>query len=146
MAEALLSLGEYPADLAEIESVLAEARAVLAAPDMAPLLVPGALSEVEVTAAVDALGGRTLHGTIDKLLIEKDRILAVDYKSNAVVPARAEDVPDGILRQMGAYAAMLEKIYPDRQIDTAILWTKTGRLMPLHRDIVRAALSQTPTP
>ncbi|OYX44599.1 MAG: double-strand break repair helicase AddA [Rhodobacterales bacterium 32-67-9] len=146
IAAALLTTGDEVANFAETETILHEARQVLASPAMAALLGPGALSEVELTAPVDALGGRVVHGTIDRLLVEPDRILAVDYKSNAVIPGRAEDVPDAILRQMGAYAAMLESIYPGRRIETAILWTKSGALMPLSRDIVRDALLRTTIP
>ncbi|WP_347311701.1 double-strand break repair helicase AddA [Defluviimonas sp. SAOS-178_SWC] len=146
IASSLLETGDEFVVPAETEAILNEARHVLRSSSMAALLVPGALSEVEVTAALDELGGRVVHGTIDRLLIDADRILAVDYKSNAVVPARAEEVPDGLLRQMGAYAAVLERIYPGRRVETAILWTKTGDLMPLPRDIVRDALSRTTIP
>lgn len=130
----------------QAETILQEAWHTLALPDMAGLLGPEALVEVEVTARVPALGGRLLHGTIDRLLVGDARILAVDYKSNAVVPDRPQDVPDGILRQMGAYAAMLEEIYPGRRVETAILWTRTGRLMPLSPEIVREALAATTIP
>ena len=53
-----------------------------------------------------------------------DRVLAVDFKSNRVVPDRPEAVPEGILRQMGAYAAALAAVWPGRQVGTAILWTR----------------------
>ncbi|SPH23520.1 ATP-dependent helicase/nuclease subunit A [Defluviimonas aquaemixtae] len=145
-AEALLATGEDPAGPDDAAELLAEARGVLLSEDMNPFLVPGALAEVEIAAPVAELSGRVLHGTIDRLLVTADRVVAVDYKSNAIVPARPEDVPDGILRQMGAYAAMLGQIYPDRPIETAILWTRTGRLMPLPPDIVRAALRSTTIP
>ena len=104
---------------------------MLTTPSLAPLFAPGTLAEVELTATVPELGGRRLQGAIDRLLIATDHVLAVDYKSNAVVPATAAEVPEGILRQMGAYAAMLAQIYPGRRIETAILWTTDGRLMPL---------------
>jgi ATP-dependent helicase/nuclease subunit A len=73
-------------------------------------------------------------------------VLAIDYKTNRVIPARPEDTPEGILRQMGAYAHALAQLYPGRQIETAILWTRQARLMPLPPDIVSAALSRTTIP
>lgn len=146
IAAALLAGPPLLADPAETEAILTAARHVLASPDMAPLLGPETLAEVELTARVPALGGRLLHGTIDRLLVSDTQMLAVDYKSNAIVPERPEDVPDGILRQMGAYAAMLEVIYPHRPVQTAILWTRTGRLMPLPPEIVRQALAATTIP
>lgn len=102
-----------------------------------------ALTEVDLCAEIL---GQTLRGTVDRLIVEPHRVLAIDYKSNRMVPERAEDVPAGILRQMGAYAAALGQIYPDRAIETAVLWTRTGQLMRLPPDIVSAALARTTIP
>ncbi|MDE3121313.1 MAG: hypothetical protein KGK00_06010, partial [Paracoccaceae bacterium] len=66
--------------------------------------------------------------------------------TNAVVPNRPEDVPDGILRQMRAYAAALAQVYPDRAIETAILWTRTASLMTLPQHLVSAALAAASIP
>jgi ATP-dependent helicase/nuclease subunit A len=53
---------------------------------------------------------------------------------------RPGDTPEGLLRQMGAYAYALAAIYPGRTVETALLWTRTATLMPLPHDIVTAAL------
>ncbi len=137
---ATVTLGE-----GEYGDLLASARAILAGPG---LTAPDgeALLEVEVSGALPELGGRMVHGSIDRLIVEDTRVLAIDYKSNATVPDRPEEVPEGILRQMGAYAALLAQIYPGRRIETAILWTANGTLMALPTDMVRAALAATPIP
>ena len=88
---------------------------------------------------------RSLSGTIDRLLITPDRVLAVDFKTNQSVPSTLEETPEGLLRQMGAYLEALEQIYPDRQIDLAILWTATHRLMDIPHGIVRSALARATT-
>jgi ATP-dependent helicase/nuclease subunit A len=116
-----------------------EALTCLTAPHLAHVFAPDALAEVTLTADSDILG-RKLMGQIDRLILSQGRILAVDFKSNAMVPARAEDTPDGLLRQMGAYAEMLAAIYPGQPIETAILWTREARLMVLPHDLVMAAL------
>jgi len=107
------------------------------------LFAPDTLAEVEVTAE---LLGQTMRGTIDRLIVTPDRVLAIDYKTNRTVPTRPEDTPDGILRQMGAYAHALSQLYPGRRIETAILWTRQAQLMPLPPDIVSASLSCTTIP
>ena len=118
------------------------ATAIIAAPDLAHVFASGTLSEVAITAPV--LEGR-LFGSIDRLVIGVDHVLAVDFKSNRIVPDRAEAVPLGILRQMGAYALALQQIYTGKRIDTAVLWTRTATLMPLPHDMVTAAMeSLTP--
>ncbi len=121
--------------------VLDEARAVWAAHP--GLFGPGTLAEVPVTAVI---AGQRMLGSIDRLIVEGDRVLAVDFKSNQVVPASASGVPEGILRQMGAYAAALAQIYPGHSVETAILWTRTATLMPLDPDIVRDALARATIP
>ena len=109
-------------------ALLAEAAAVLTAPDLAWLFAADALTEVSITAEMDGL---RLMGAIDRLIIEPERVLAIDYKSNALVPTTAAELPEGLRRQMQAYGVALAQIYPDRRIDCAILWTKPARLMPL---------------
>lgn len=143
---ALLRQSQDEPDDAEIAGFLAHAMAALDCPDMAEAFSADALAEVGITAHLDDLGGRRIHGTIDRLVVGDDRILAIDYKSNRVIPARPEDVPEGVLRQMGAYAAALAQIYPGRRIETAILWTGGPTLMPLPHDIVRGALRRTTFP
>ncbi|AUH35274.1 double-strand break repair helicase AddA [Paracoccus tegillarcae] len=133
----------------DMADLLAEAGAVIAAPDLAQIMTaqPGetVLAEVDLTAPLDWVG--TLHGTVDRLIVGPARVLAIDYKSNSDVPATAEAVPSGILRQMAAYRDALRLIYPDRPVSAAVLWTATRSLMALPDavlDQARAALDPTP--
>ena len=126
-------------------AALDEASAILTNPDFAHIFDPRTLAEVPITAPLEALGGRRLTGTIDRLIIGDGYALIVDFKTNAIVPDQPGDTPEGILRQMGAYAAALSLILPDHRIDLAILWTRTGTLMTLDHDIVSEALRRTPT-
>ena len=87
-----------------------------------------------------------MNGIVDRLVIEPDRVLAVDFKTNAVIPESADACPDGLLRQMGAYADALSQVYPDREVATAILWTRTAELMHLPGDLVREALAAAEAP
>ncbi|MDT8326249.1 MAG: double-strand break repair helicase AddA [Roseovarius sp.] len=137
----LLNQGSDGAVGDELALLLGEAKKVLTRPGLQPIFAPSTLAEVSITATLDALNGRRMHGTIDRLIIEPDRILAVDFKTNVMVPDGPEDCPDGLLRQMGAYAHALAAIYPNHRIETAILWTRTATLMPLPHDLVTDALS-----
>lgn len=126
---------------ADLAVMLAEATTVLTAPALVHLFTSDTLAEVEVTGRSLTLDAE-LFGKIDRLIITEDRILIVDFKTNATVPARPEDTPEGLLRQMGAYAELLQPIYPDRAIATAILWSRTPELMELPHDLVSAALKR----
>ena len=146
LAARLLGQPPEPAPAGELRALLSEARGVLDAPELAALFAPETLAELPVSAALSELGGRRIHGTIDRLVVTPDRLLAVDFKTNAAVPARPEDVPDGLLRQMGAYAAALEQVFPGREAETAIVWTRSATLMALPRDLVSAALRRAGSP
>ncbi|MDB5664054.1 double-strand break repair helicase AddA [Cypionkella sp.] len=128
-------------DASQCSALLPEAEAVLTAHPY--IFAPEALAEVAFTAS---LNGQPMLGTIDRLLIAPDHILAVDFKSNHRVPTSPTETPEGILRQMAAYAEALRQIYPAHRIDTAILWTRTATLMPLPPDIVRAAMQRATIP
>lgn len=128
------------ADPATGKTALEETLATLDAPNLAPIFAPSALTEVAVTAK---LGTTRLYGIIDRLIVEEDRVLAVDFKTNRTVPDTPDACPEGLLRQMGAYSHALVQIYPKHRIETAILWTHTGVLMTLPHDTVTAALQRT---
>ncbi|MGV8985712.1 MAG: double-strand break repair helicase AddA [Cypionkella sp.] len=119
--------------------VLPQARQLLTNPALQHLFGAGSLPEVALTAPC---GEQRLLGSIDRLVLGENRLIAVDFKSNRTVPPTPSAVPEGILRQMGAYQHMLQSLYPDRTIDLCILWTETGALMPLDPDMVRAALGR----
>ena len=130
-------------DSADRAELLAEAEAVLTNPDLSHVFSPDALAEVPVTAW---LGPRRIYGIIDRLVVTPRRVLAVDFKSNAEVPQSLQNCPRGLLRQMGAYGHALRQIYPDRQIDCALLWTRNASLMMLPHDLVTDALKEVLEP
>ncbi|MCA8881052.1 MAG: double-strand break repair helicase AddA [Rhodobacteraceae bacterium] len=127
-------------DEAEHADLFDEAVGVLTRPDLAHLFAPATLAEVDLTAPLP--GGGRIHGKVDRLIVTASQVLAVDFKSNRVVPATPDETPDGLLRQMGAYASALKAIYPERRVATALLWTRTGQLMALPDSLVMAALQR----
>jgi len=124
-------------------ALLADAGRLLREPFLAHVFGPEAIAEVPVTATIPGLG--RIHGSIDRLIAGAD-ILAVDFKTNRLVPEAPAQVPEGLLRQMGAYSAALAQIYPDRRIRTAILWTAEAQLMELAHEDVMAALHRAAQP
>jgi ATP-dependent helicase/nuclease subunit A len=124
----------------DLDELLDEASRSIRAKALAPLWGNGALPEVGITADLPGLG--RLQGVVDRLILTEGAALIVDFKSNALVPDTPDACPEGLLRQMGAYAAMAAQIYPDRRIDTAILWTRTATLMPIPHDLVTDALAR----
>lgn len=130
---------DLPADLkAQAE---AQVSRIQSEPALAWLFADDVLAEVPLTAP---LGARRMHGTIDRLCVTSETVHIVDFKTNRMVPEKPEHVPEGVLRQMGAYAYAMARIYPDLDVKLSILWTHTCTLMSIPHDIVTLALSRTP--
>jgi ATP-dependent helicase/nuclease subunit A len=112
---------------------VAQAVALIDAPTLRDVFHPGAGATVmrEVALATPGPGGIPLMGIIDRLILTEGRALAIDYKTNRIVPADADAVPEGLVRQMSAYRHALGAIMPGRRIEIAILWTATGQMMTL---------------
>src|SRR6056297_3360326 len=82
-AARLLSNGPDAAMGEELALLLAEAEKVLTRPSLTPLFAGDALTEVAITAD---LRTARLHGVIDRLILAPDHVMAVDFKTNAMVP------------------------------------------------------------
>ena len=78
------------------------------------------------------------------------RGLVVDFKTNRPPPADVSQVPEAYLRQLAAYAHVLARIYPDRTIECALLWTDAPELMVIPPAMLdqawQAALFTSPQP
>ena len=115
-----------------------EVMALLENPQFAPIFGPGSRAEVPLTGQV---GNRVVAGQIDRLVVTEREVLVVDYKSNRPPPASPDQVPKIYLRQMATYRALLQRIYPDRPIACALIWTDGARLMALPGAALDAAAS-----
>jgi ATP-dependent helicase/nuclease subunit A len=127
LARAVLGLSE-----AQQHAILDETLAVMNAPEFAPLFAPGSRAEVPVAGTIEgARGSVAISGKVDRLAVEGDRVLIVDYKTNRPPPECEADVPALYLRQMAEYRALLAEIYPQNRIDCFLLWTDGPRLMQI---------------
>ncbi|MFD1795102.1 double-strand break repair helicase AddA [Paracoccus aurantiacus] len=120
-----------------------DASAVLDAPALSEVFTPpeGAkiLTEAELSAKLPGIG--LMRGIADRLIVSDQGVSVIDFKTNATVPARPEDTPVGILRQMAAYRAALAGIYPDRPVTAGVLWTATRELMWLPDTLLDQAMA-----
>lgn len=110
------------------EDIARDVFAILEDAAFAPIFGPDSLAEAPVAGIV---GAHVVSGQIDRLLIAPERIMIIDYKTNRRPPSRPEDTPDAYLRQMAAYRAVLQQIWSDRPVETALLWVSGPTLMAL---------------
>jgi ATP-dependent helicase/nuclease subunit A len=128
VARAWLARQAGDLDTDERDEMLASALGVLVEPAFAAVFSEAALAEVPLAATV---AGQVIAGTADRLLVEPDRITVVDFKTARSPPASLADIPESTLRQMAAYAAALETIYPGREICAAVLYTHAPALFAI---------------
>lgn len=117
---------ELGATVSEIMALFADAR-------FSAVFSAAGRPEVSIAAMIDLPDQERLGltGQIDRLLVEPDRVLVVDFKTNRPPPDSVNDVPDIYLRQLAAYSKALERLYPGRAIECALLWTDAPALMPV---------------
>ena len=98
---------------------------VLDDPAAADLFAPDSLAEVPVSGVI---GSRVINGKIDRLAVSENEVRLIDYKSGRVIPRDIRETPQAYIRQMAAYKALIEKIYPDKNIRCFLLWTEAPKL------------------
>lgn len=110
------------------EEIITETMALINNEDFASIFGDGSMAEVPVTGLLNQQ--TTISGQIDRLLVTKDEILIIDYKTGKP-PQSLANVPQQYKNQLQAYAIALKEIYTDRVIKTALIWTDGPSLMEI---------------
>lgn len=74
---------------------------------------------------------KIISAQFDRLTVLPDKVIIVDFKTNREPAASPQDIPDNYKKQLQVYKHLAEKIYPDKNVETYILWTNTAKLMPI---------------
>ena len=116
-------------------SVLNDAR-------FAAVFGPGSRPEAAIAGRAAALPeGLAVSGRVDRLVVEPDRVLVVDFKTNRPAPDRIEDADRAYKVQMAVYAAVLAEVFPGRRIEAALVWTDGPKLMAVPENIIAETLA-----
>jgi ATP-dependent helicase/nuclease subunit A len=135
VAETFLARRAVPPE--DIASLIEETLRLLDHPDFAHVFAAEARAEVAIVAELPEVSpGARISGRLDRLFVSRERVLAVDFKTNRPPPATEHDVPALYLAQMALYRAALAKMFPDRPIDCALVWTYGPSLLPLSSAIL----------
>ncbi len=94
-------------------------------PALAPFFEPHSESEVEISGILE--NGQTIIGRVDRLVVNSDEVLLLDYKSDRYLPEIIEANHPYIV-QLATYAGMLSNIYPKHTVKAALFWTQTAKL------------------
>jgi len=108
--------------------------AVMADPAAAPMFAPEALAEAPVAAVIE--GGLVVSGTVDRLLVEPDRVVVADFKTTRRPPETLDAIPPYHLEQMAAYVAALRAIFPGRSVEAMLVYTAGPIVHPLPPELL----------
>lgn len=122
----------------EREALAEKVLALISEPRFAAVFAPGSRAEVPI---VGRLEGRLVSGQIDRLVVTPTEVLIVDFKTNHAPPESPADAPEGYVRQLALYRAVLSHLYPQHRIRGALLWTETPDLMEISAPALDAGLS-----
>jgi ATP-dependent helicase/nuclease subunit A len=126
------------------ELVWEQARQLLDDPRFKRLFAPGSRAEVPVVARLtDRKGGAVaVSGYVDRLAVADDCVLIGDYKTGQPLPHRR----DAYVAQLALYRAVLARLYPDRPVRAALIWTDVPDLMEISAACLDAALAAVTSP
>ncbi|MDE2600729.1 MAG: double-strand break repair helicase AddA [Bradyrhizobium sp.] len=137
-------LGRNAADWTDAErtTLATSVLGLIADSRFAEVFAPGSRAEVSIVGRL-ALPRRPpalVSGQIDRLVVRPDQVLIVDFKTSHAPPTAAAEAPAAYVRQLALYRAVLGKLYPDRPVRAALLWTETPELMEISTPMLDAAL------
>ena len=105
--------------------------AILDAREFADIFAPGSRAEVPIVGRIPYDGSESLAvaGQVDRLTITGDTVLIADYKTDGIVPQRLDDAPPAYIAQLALYRAVISRIYPDKTVRAALVFTNGPVLM-----------------
>ncbi len=126
----------------ERAKIIEQVMLVLEDPRFYELYGPGSRSEVPIVGKLQ-MGGEMVRvvGRVDRLAVTQTSVLIGDFKTNRPPPRRIADVPPSYVRQLALYRAVLAKLYPDKPLRAALIWTEVPDLMELSGEALDDALA-----
>jgi len=120
-----------------------EVDALINSAGFADLFGPGSHAEVPIVGRI-IVGGKEepVAGQVDRLAVTQAAVLIADFKTNRPAPREIEKVPPQYVRQLALYRAVLAKLYPDRPVRAALIWTEVPDLMELSSEALDNALAK----
>ncbi len=144
-ADAAASLLAREPDLTDVQraEMAQAALSVLNDPQFAAVFGPGSRAEAAIAGRAPGLPkDLAVSGRVDRLVVEKERVLVVDFKTNRPAPARIEEADRAYKIQMAVYAAVLAEVFPGRRIEAALVWTDGPKLMAVPENIMAETLAE----
>ncbi len=114
-------------------------------PALKTLFGPAGLAEVPITGKLDLVHESgapvVISGNIDRLAVTDREVLIADFKTNRPPPDKVADVAHVYIRQLSAYARVLQTVCPGKPVRAWLVWTHTGRAMEVPEEMLADAFT-----
>ncbi|MDX3928448.1 MAG: double-strand break repair helicase AddA [Shinella sp.] len=131
---------------AERESLIRSALSVMDDPALAGVFSEEARAEVSIMGTLRL--GRTdyaVSGRVDRMIVSQDAVEIVDFKTNRTPPTLAGEIPFDHRAQLAIYRAILQPLYPGKDIRSALIYTEAPATFWLDRSMLEASLAELAT-
>lgn len=116
-----------------LQSWWQEVERLLADPKLTWVFDPQASASAYNEVPIEYLdNGQTVYGIIDRLVARDTGVWLIDYKTHRLrAEAQLRDLCDRYRTQLALYREGVQRIWPDRRVQTCLLFTDGGRLFEI---------------
>lgn len=119
---------------------------VLDSPELSPIFGKSAQAEVNVMGVLNLGDGEfAVSGRIDRLAVDKDRVVIADFKTNRNAPETQIEIAEEYRVQMAVYREILKPLYPGRTVSCCLIYTANNRYFMLDETMMDAVLEKLVT-
>ena len=122
----------------QVRTAIEEAISLMQMEENKRFFTGSARFEVPIIGNLKGFG--ELSGKLDCLLINRDKIEIVDFKTDRSPPKIYKEVKPNYIMQIAAYAGIIQGIFPKHSVFAYLLWTKSKILMPISKDLQKEFL------
>jgi ATP-dependent helicase/nuclease subunit A len=110
----------------------------------AEAFTPASRAEVPIVGRIVRAGTAPIlvSGQVDRLAVTREWVLVADYKTDRDAPRELAEVAAAYVGQLALYRAVLMRIYPDKTIRAALIFTEGPRLVEVSGAAMDAALTK----
>jgi ATP-dependent helicase/nuclease subunit A len=132
-----------PAQQAEIAQ---QVSAVIDDPRFAEVFAPGSRPEVPIVGRIARAGADPVEiaGQVDRLIVTADAVLIADYKTDRIIPRELGEVQPYV-RQLALYRGVLARLYPEKTVRAALIFTSGPALVEVPAAAMDAELGKVLT-
>jgi ATP-dependent helicase/nuclease subunit A len=142
-ADTFLAKAAADFDAKERRAIAESVLAILDDATFAELFAPGSRAELPIVGRIARPAGDPVlvSGQVDRLIVTDGAVLIADYKTDRNVPAALDEVGRHV-EQLALYRAVLSRLYPDKAVRVALVFTEEPRLFAVPAGDMDRALSE----